>query len=76
MQRNKHFKVNYVVGSPLELSGFTDSYWVVDSIDINSTSGYVFMLSHGPICWSSKKHHTVSLSSTEAEYRGTMNATT
>ena len=34
------------------------------------------MLSHGPICWSSKKQHTKSLSSVEVEYRGAVNATT
>ena len=47
----KHFGVHYAASSPLELVGFTDSDWDGDSIDIKSTSGYVFMLAHGPICW-------------------------
>ena len=76
MQGTKHVGVHYVVGSSLELVGFTNSDWARDSIDRKSTSGYVFMLSHGPICWSSKKQHTLSLSSAEAEYRGAVNATT
>ena len=33
------------------------------------------MLAHGPICFSSKKQHTISLSSIEAKYRGAVNAT-
>ena len=34
------------------------------------------MLSHGPIFWSRKKQHTISLSSVGAEHRGKVNATT
>ena len=34
------------------------------------------MLAYGPIIWSSKKQSAVSLSSTEAEYKGVVNATT
>ena len=34
------------------------------------------MFDEGPIFWSIKKHHTISLSSTEVEYRETINATT
>ena len=51
VQGTRHFEVHYVVGSPPELVGFTDSNWDGDSIDINSTSGYVFMLPHVPIFW-------------------------
>ena len=49
VQGTKHFGVHYVASSPLELVGFTDSDWDGDSIDRNSTLGYVFMLSNGPI---------------------------
>ena len=76
MQGTRHFEVHYVVGSPLELVGFTDSDWVGDSIDINSTSHYLFMLAHAPICWSIKKQHTISLYSIEAKYIGAVNTTT
>ena len=76
VQGTRHFEVHYVAGSPLELVWFTDSDWVGDSIDRKSTSGYVFMLRHGPICWSNKKQHTISLSSAESEYKGAVNAAT
>ena len=56
--------------------GFTDSDWEGDSTDRKSTLGYVFMLAEGPISWSSKKQSAIALSSTEAEYRGVVNATT
>ena len=34
------------------------------------------MLEHGPIFFSSKKQHSISFSSIEAEYRGAVNAAT
>ena len=52
-----------------DLIGFTDSDWESDKTDRKSTSGYVFMLSEGPISWLSKKQSAIALSSTEAEYR-------
>ena len=67
VQGTRHFRVHYVAGFPLELVGFTDSNWVGDPIEKKSTSCYVFMLSHGSICYSSKKQHTISLSLAEVE---------
>ena len=52
------------------LIGFTDSDWVSDPDDQNSTARYVFTLGSGPITWSCKKQSVISLSSVEAEYRG------
>ena len=40
-----------------------------------STSRFVFSLGSGAISWSSKKQPTVTLSSTEVEYRGAAVAT-
>ena len=36
MQGSKHFRVHYVVGSPLKLVEFIDSDWDGDSIDKNA----------------------------------------
>ena len=76
VQGTRNFRVHYASSSPLELVGFSDSDWDGDPIDRKSTSGYVFILSNGPICWSRKKQHTISLSSAEVEHRGAANATT
>ena len=76
VQGTKHFGVHYVASSPLELVGFTDFDWVRNSINRKYTLGYVFMLSHGPICWSRKKQHIISLSSVEIEYKGAVNIVT
>jgi hypothetical protein len=54
---------------PFTLTAFTDVDWVGDSSDHRSTSGITVFLGHNPITWVSKKQHTVSHSSTEAEYR-------
>ena len=62
--------------SDLDLIGFTDSDWAGDNTDQKSTSGYVFMLTKGPISWSSNKQSAIALSSTEAEYRGVVSAAT
>lgn len=52
------------------IKGYVDSDWANCQIDRRSYTGYVFILSNGPISWESKKQRTVALSSTEAEYMG------
>ena len=54
--------------------GFTDSDWVGDPDDRNSTTGYVFSLGYGPATWACKKQQGLALSSTETEYRAAINA--
>lgn len=76
MQGTMNFGINYAVDSPLDLVGYSDSDWAGDSSDRKSTSGYVFMIGFGPICWSSKKQSAIALSYVEAEYRGVVNAAT
>jgi hypothetical protein len=69
------FSLGYITvqgGTPL-LVGFTDSDWD-DPDDRKSTAGYVFSLGSGPVTWACKKQQAISLSSTEAEYRATVNA--
>ena len=36
VQGTKHFRINYVVSSPLELVGFTDSHWARYYTDRNT----------------------------------------
>ena len=76
VQGTRTHGIFYKVKSDLDLIGFTNSDWEGDSIDRKSTSGYVFTLAKGPISWSSKKKSAIAISSTEAEYRGVVNATT
>ena len=55
VQRTRTHGIFYKAKSDLDLIGFTNSDWVGDSTDKKSTSGYVFMLTEGPISWSRKK---------------------
>ena len=66
--------MHYTASSSLQLAGFSDSDWARDPTDRKSNFGVLFMYDEGPILWSSKKQHTISLSSVEAEYRETVNA--
>ena len=76
VQGKRTHGIFYKAKYDLELIGFTDSDWAGDSTNRKSTSRYVFMLAEGPISWSSKKQSAIALSSTEAEYRGVVNAAT
>lgn len=51
-----------------------DSDWAGDPNSRRSTTGYLFTLNGGAISWKSSLQPTVSLSSTEAEYRATTEA--
>ena len=59
-----------IAKSNLDLVGFTDNDWEGDNTYQNSTSGYVFMLSEGPITWSSKKWSAIILSSYRSRVYG------
>ncbi|KAL4384756.1 hypothetical protein GQ457_15G014670 [Hibiscus cannabinus] len=48
--------------------GYVDSDYAGDLDDRRSTTGYVFTLGGGPICWKSTVQPIVALSTTEAEY--------
>lgn len=52
-----------------EIVGFCDADFAGDQDTRRSTTRYVFSLRSGPISWCSKRQPTVSLSSTEFEYR-------
>ncbi|XP_019246410.1 PREDICTED: uncharacterized protein LOC109226062 [Nicotiana attenuata] len=55
--------------SDCSLKGYCDSDWAVCPDSRRSVTGYIVLLENIPICWKSKKQETVSLSSTEPEYR-------
>ena len=76
VQGTRTHGIFYKAKSDLELIGFTDNDWEGDNTYQNSTSRYVCMLYKGPISYSRKKQSSIALSSTEAEYRGIVNATT
>lgn len=51
-----------------KLIGFADSDWAGDVTDRKSTTGFMFKVFGGTVCWSTRKRSTVAVSSTEAEY--------
>ena len=48
--------------------GYVDSDYAGDLDNRRSTTGYVFTISGGPVCWKSTIQSIVALSTTEAEY--------
>lgn len=75
--------INYKKGEDLGVTGnqsyslpdvFADADWAGDKSTRRSTTGYVFKVLGGAVCWRSRLQQTVALSSTEAEYRATTEA--
>ena len=63
------YGIMYKRGGGCKIVGYCDADYAGDHDTRRSTTGYVFMLGSGAISWCSKRQPTVSLSSTEAEYR-------
>ena len=55
-----------------KLISYVDADWAGDIDGQHSTSGYIFTIAGGAVAWSSKRQHTVTLSSMEAEYVAAM----
>ena len=67
LRRTRDYMLVYSSGS-LETIGYTDSDFQADIDSRKSTSGYVFTLNGGAICWRSVKQTCAADSTTEAEY--------
>jgi hypothetical protein len=64
------YKITYRRGAAngIRPTGWYDADYAADLDTRRSTSGEVFMMSGGPVSWSSKKLAAVALSTVEAEY--------
>ncbi|GJR68265.1 ribonuclease H-like domain-containing protein [Tanacetum coccineum] len=59
--------------STTSLVGYTDADWAGYPSTHRSTLGYYIFLGDNLLSWSTKRQHTLSCSSAEAEYRGVAN---
>ncbi|GJS73070.1 zinc finger, CCHC-type containing protein [Tanacetum coccineum] len=50
------------------LEGYSDSSWITGSSDSKSTTGWIFTLGGGAVCWGSKKQTCITHSTMEAEF--------
>nr|GEW95422.1 hypothetical protein [Tanacetum cinerariifolium] len=58
----------------LKVSCYIDTRYLTDADDLNSQTGYVFILHRGVIDWKSTKQSIFTTSSTEAEYAAAYDA--
>nr|GEY77202.1 zinc finger, CCHC-type [Tanacetum cinerariifolium] len=53
---------------PAVLEGYSDASWITGSSDCKSTTGWIFTLGGGAVCWRSKKQTCITHSTMEAEF--------
>ncbi|XP_068302823.1 secreted RxLR effector protein 161-like [Pyrus communis] len=70
------YRIEYEKGKKSILIGYYNSDWSEDETDMKSTSGYAFSFGGGVFSRASVKQHSVALSTAEAEYISTTEATT
>ncbi|XP_039131843.1 secreted RxLR effector protein 161-like [Dioscorea cayenensis subsp. rotundata] len=63
------YGILYRKGERCQVTGYCDADYAGDCDTRRSTTGYIFSLGSGAVSWCSKRQATVSLSTTEAEYR-------
>ncbi|CAH9103289.1 unnamed protein product [Cuscuta europaea] len=75
LQGTKEYKLTYQRSINLEVVGYCDSDFAKCKDDRKSTSGYIFLLSGGPISWKSHKQRLTTTSTMMAEYVTVYNVT-
>ena len=68
LQGTKDYMLTYRRTDNLEIIGYSDSDYAGCKDTRKSTSGYIFMLSNGPISWKRHKQSLLASSTMEAEY--------
>ena len=58
----------YSASEELHCVGYSDADWANDIDNRHSTTGNIFIMNGGPICWLSQKQSIVAQSTAEAEY--------
>ncbi len=74
LSRTLNLEITFTAASENELLSYTNSDFAGLIDGRKSKSGYIFMMSGGPLSHQSKLQNTVALSSTEAEYMATTEA--
>jgi hypothetical protein len=75
LQGTLQFKLRFEGLSSQDVVGYCDADWAGDLEDKRSTTRFVFMMEGGATSWSSKRQPTIALSTTEAEYMASSQAT-
>ncbi|GJW13780.1 ribonuclease H-like domain-containing protein [Tanacetum coccineum] len=73
IQGTLDFGLQLYASSGSSLIAYSDADWAGCPATRRSTSGYCVFLGNNLLSWSSKRQHTLSRSSVEAEYRGVAN---
>ena len=68
LQYTKNIGIEYTGATPFNFHGCSDSDWAEDRERRRSTSGNVFLMAGGAVCWANKRQATVAASSTQAKY--------
>nr|GEY42344.1 ribonuclease H-like domain-containing protein [Tanacetum cinerariifolium] len=73
VQGTLDFGLHLYTSTTISLVGYTNADWAGCPSTSRSTSGYCVFLGDNLLSWSSKRQHTISRSSAEAEYQGVAN---